>query len=329
MRFVTFRRFGIGRRTKGATLGSAADRAFCFRDRESMKRPAFQFYPADWRKDVELRSCSVAARGLWVDLMCLAHECEPYGHLTVNGQPMTSRQMAGQLGLTPTQTEKLLGELLKNGVARRTDGGVVFSKRMVEDESAREARAAIGRANGGKGAEFGKLGAEHGKKGGRPKNEEPPAEPGEKPPQNPRPSSSSSSSSSASTFSEAIASGGSPPPQPVDLIYGLGLPLLLAASVPDKNARSMLGLMRKQHGDAAVIAAVQSMADQRPLEPVAWLQACLRTGPIREQGGARSFRERDADAARADAARWGGGLAAVKSHNDIEMEPSHDRLDSD
>ena len=30
-----------------------------------MKRPAFQFYPSDWRKDMALQSCSVAARGLW------------------------------------------------------------------------------------------------------------------------------------------------------------------------------------------------------------------------------------------------------------------------
>ena len=59
---------------------------------EKVKRPAFQFYPGDWRKDVQLRSCSVAARGLWIDLLCVAHECEPYGHLMINGRPMTPAQ---------------------------------------------------------------------------------------------------------------------------------------------------------------------------------------------------------------------------------------------
>ena len=163
-----------------------------------MKRPAFQFYPGDWRKDVELRSCSVAARGLWIDLMCLAHECEPYGHLTVNGKPMNAAQIAGQVGLTKQQCAALLLELTDNGVARTTAEGVVYSKRMVADEVARDTRAEVGRANGSKGAEFGARGADHGKKGGRPKAEtpldNPGSEPGQKPPQNPRPSSSSSAS---------------------------------------------------------------------------------------------------------------------------------------
>lgn len=62
-----------------------------------MKRPAFQFYPADWRKDVELQSCSMAAQGLWINAMCIAHECEPYGHLTINNKAMTPAQLGRQV----------------------------------------------------------------------------------------------------------------------------------------------------------------------------------------------------------------------------------------
>lgn len=180
-----------------------------------MKRPAFQFYPADWRKDIELRACSVAARGLWVDLICLAHECEPYGHLAVNGRAMTPAQMAGQVGLTAHQCKVLLQELIDNGVARQTADGIVYSKRMVEDELARETRAETGRQNGAKGAEFGSLGAEHGKKGGRPRANNPGDEPPGKPPKNPRPSSSSSSSPSGektSLLPQAAARPASEPP---------------------------------------------------------------------------------------------------------------------
>jgi hypothetical protein len=166
-----------------------------------VKRPAFQFYPADWRKDVELRSCSLMARGLWIDMLCIAHECDPYGHLTVNGKAMTAANIAGQVGIPTSLCSRLVQELISNGVARRNGEGVIYSKRMVDDEAAREARAEIGRQNGVKGAAFGSLGAEHGKKGGRPNTENPgenPGEkPGQKPPQNPRPSSSSSSSASA------------------------------------------------------------------------------------------------------------------------------------
>lgn len=66
------------------------------------------------------------------------------------------------------------------------------------------------------------------------------------------------------------------PPEPADVIFGLGLPLLTAANVSDRNARSMLGLMRKTHGDAAVIRALQRCATEKPLQPVAWLQAALK-----------------------------------------------------
>lgn len=49
-----------------------------------VKRPAFQFYPGDWLRSTDLRSCSVGARGLWIDMICLMHEGTPYGHLKVN-----------------------------------------------------------------------------------------------------------------------------------------------------------------------------------------------------------------------------------------------------
>lgn len=161
-----------------------------------MKRPAFQFYPSDWRKDMALQSCSIAARGLWIDLMCIAHECEPYGHLSVNGKPMNAAQIARHVGITPRECERLLAELADAGVSSVTDDGVIYSRRMVRDEQIRVARAEGGQA----GAGHGHKGAEHGKKGGRPRKqtgvEKPPFQPPSEPPKEPPPSSSSSSSSS-------------------------------------------------------------------------------------------------------------------------------------
>jgi hypothetical protein len=153
-----------------------------------VKRPAFQFYPADWRKDVELQSCSMAAQGLWINAMCLAHECEPYGHLTINGKAMTPAQLGRQVGLTGKEAESLLQELVDAGVARKGEDGTIFSSRMVRDEHLRNVRAEGGKA----GSEFGQLGKEHGSKGGRPRKETG----DKKPPLNPPPSSSSSSSPS-------------------------------------------------------------------------------------------------------------------------------------
>lgn len=46
-----------------------------------MKRPAFQFYVGDWRRNAKLRRCSHAGRGIWIDVLCLMHDSEEYGVL--------------------------------------------------------------------------------------------------------------------------------------------------------------------------------------------------------------------------------------------------------
>jgi hypothetical protein len=232
-----------------------------------MKRPAFQFYPADWRKDVELRSCSVAARGLWIDMLCLAHECEPYGNLVVNGKPMKAAQIAGQVGLTPGQCEKLIAELVENGVARVKEDGTLYSKRMVDDEDLRNRRAEGGKA----GSVHGIKGAEHGVKGGRPAT----ARGVSKPPSEPPPSSSSSPSGK---HSEANASGATAPsaPSPKDVVFSLGVPLLTAAGVKESNGRSFLAMQCKTHGDAQVAATLEACAIERPIQPIPWIQERLK-----------------------------------------------------
>lgn len=168
-----------------------------------LKRPAFQFYPADWRKDTALQFCSLAAQGLWINVMCIAHECENYGHLSVNGKPMTAQQIGRLVGITAKECAKLLDELSAAGVCSSTADGVIYSRRMVRDEELRNRRASGGAA----GAEHGQKGASSGVKGGRPKKaeggqENPPSDEGKggfeppmKPPIKPPPSSSSSSSS--------------------------------------------------------------------------------------------------------------------------------------
>ena len=164
-----------------------------------MKRPAFQFYPADWRRDSALQSCSVAARGLWIELMCVMHDCEPYGVLSVNGKAMSVAQLARLVGEQEKVVARLLSELEDAGVCSRDEQGRLFSRRMVKDEAVRESRANGGHA----GAEHGHKGGEYGKKGGRPRKQKEGSLDDRKTPlktpldgfEEPPPSSSSSSSS--------------------------------------------------------------------------------------------------------------------------------------
>lgn len=101
------------------------------------KLPAFMFYPGDWLKDPALRRCSLAARGLWIDLLCLMFECEERGVLASGGRAWTdveiSRIVPGDSNLTIT----CLVELVGAGVVSRNKSGALFSRRLVRDEETR------------------------------------------------------------------------------------------------------------------------------------------------------------------------------------------------
>lgn len=107
-----------------------------------------KFWPSDWQSDPALRMCSLAARGLWIEAICLAHAAEPYGHVLINGKPVTTRQFAVLVGSTPKEIEALLSELEEAGVFSRTPDGAIYSRRMVRDKAASEAGRENGKAGG-------------------------------------------------------------------------------------------------------------------------------------------------------------------------------------
>jgi len=109
--------------------------------------PWFKFYASDWRSDPALRVCSLAARGLWIEMICLMHEANPYGHLLVNGHSLTDTQLGALVGASPDQIAALLGELESAGVFSRTRAGVIYSRKM----SRLVKKAATARNNGRKG----------------------------------------------------------------------------------------------------------------------------------------------------------------------------------
>ncbi|MGE0154792.1 MAG: hypothetical protein AB7R90_19400 [Reyranellaceae bacterium] len=107
------------------------------------REDGFAFFGRVWRADIELQSCSLAARGLWAQLLTIMDEAEPRGHLLVRGTPPTIEQVARLGGCTPAEARRCLEELLRQGAASRTAEGVVFSRRM----AAEGARSAVNRAN--------------------------------------------------------------------------------------------------------------------------------------------------------------------------------------
>lgn len=79
-----------------------------------MKRPSFQFYPADWQANSNLRRCSHEERGIWIDVLCLLHDQEEYGVIR-----WTLKEIAQAIGCTPAK----LSGLVSKGVLKGADKG--------------------------------------------------------------------------------------------------------------------------------------------------------------------------------------------------------------
>lgn len=111
------------------------------------ERPWFKLWVADWLGDTLLRSCSLGARGLLIDLICIMHEADPYGHLLINGQPVTDFKLSVLLSVRLPSLLSKLRELETKKVLSRNEAGVLFSRKMVKmaQESAKH------RENGRKG----------------------------------------------------------------------------------------------------------------------------------------------------------------------------------
>ncbi len=103
-----------------------------------MSNPWLKFYPRDWRGDQALRAVSVAARGLWIEMLCVMHEAQPYGHLILAGQAVSNDVLARVAGLGAEECGALIAELESAGVLSRTRKGVIYSRRMVKDHSRSE-----------------------------------------------------------------------------------------------------------------------------------------------------------------------------------------------
>ena len=109
------------------------------------KLPWFKFFPTDWRADVGLKLCSLAARGLWLEMICIMHEAG--GYLEINGSIVSTSALASLSGSSPQEVTALLGELEEAGVFSRDRKGRLYSRRMLRDLK----KSSVARSNGRKG----------------------------------------------------------------------------------------------------------------------------------------------------------------------------------
>ncbi len=218
------------------------------------KKPWLKFYPTDWRSDPKLRMCSIAARGLWIELMGIMHEAEPYGHLLVSGRPPTSHQLAALVGASTDQITELLAELESLDVFSRTGDGVVYSRRMTRD--ARKANVA----------------RNAGKKGGNPTLcKQSGISPSVNPPDKGAVNGLDKPHIPETRYTFPNGNDG----RPSDWLWQHGVSFL-AETIPEKQARSLIGKWIKAHTAEKVIKAVNAAQQAGTGDPVPYITAVLQ-----------------------------------------------------
>lgn len=137
---------------------------------------------------------------------------------------------------------------------------------------------------------------EIGKRGGRPKRTEHKTESVNESDSKPEPNRNPNQTpDTRQKNSEAIASGGKPPTMTADeIIFGYGVPLLTSAGTSEKQARSFLGGLRKEHGDNQVIDRLRDCMRAKPLQPLEWMAAALPPSGGKRAGKQAQIESRNA-----------------------------------
>lgn len=95
-----------------------------------------KFFWADWSNDSALNLCSLPARGLWMALLCLAAQGEPYGHVNIKGRTPTADELfdlTAPRGTRRRDWNLWMAELERHGVAQRDHSLAIVSPRMSQD----------------------------------------------------------------------------------------------------------------------------------------------------------------------------------------------------
>ncbi len=101
-----------------------------------------------WLQDPELCRCSAAARGVWIDILCLMFQSDERGVLVSCGEAWTVEETARALRGDSGACLSSVKELLERGVMRRRNDGALYCARMVRDREQSDAKAQSGRKGG-------------------------------------------------------------------------------------------------------------------------------------------------------------------------------------
>ena len=83
-----------------------------------------------------------------IDLMAIAHGCDPYGFLMSNGHPIPPETITKLLGIRPQTYRKHIANLSERSRVATADNGALYIPRMVKDAEYASKQAAFGKRGG-------------------------------------------------------------------------------------------------------------------------------------------------------------------------------------
>lgn len=107
--------------------------------------PAMPFYFGDWLKDPGIRALDWDVRMVWMEMLGFMWESERRGYLVLNGKEIDRKTLQKMLGCDRKLIIKSLLQLEKYSIFSRTKEGIIYSRRMAEDEEKRQNKRKAGK----------------------------------------------------------------------------------------------------------------------------------------------------------------------------------------
>jgi hypothetical protein len=111
-------------------------------------RPADLWFWDDWFASADIKLCTLAAQGLWINLLGLCSRSKPKGTLSINGKQIGSKEIAIFIGRSESEIIPLMAELEGYGVYSKLSDGTIINRRMYRQSEIRQKRAEAGRIGG-------------------------------------------------------------------------------------------------------------------------------------------------------------------------------------
>ena len=109
--------------------------------KKEIKNHWVKWYWQDYLAETGLRMCSLAARGLWVEMLAIMSMAKRMGCLEIGDKAVDTKMLAKLVNEDENTVQKLLSELEFHNVFSRSKKGTIYCRRLVREAEISRKRA--------------------------------------------------------------------------------------------------------------------------------------------------------------------------------------------